>query len=334
MNIRTVYVEITNYCNLNCATCYNRSGLPKKKENITVAQIEEIINTFTRYGLQRILISGGEPCLHPDFNDMLGLADRYPMLSFGVVTNGSIHSDKLISAVNSGKVTLQVSLDGSCENVNSRTRGIGNFHKTSEFLNVLDNKETLLKMVVSKNNIGDVADFYHLAVSKNCTPEFGFVTRRGNANTGWDSLALSGKEKLETIKTIESLNAEHQLEAFLPLCAGQCPYSDKMQDLTLCIVTNGTIQPCSLLSGNEHSLGNVFSFDENTFCERMSQIAALAKERLSSDFNCLRCMLRDSCNKGCIGAAYANCGDVFGDDGDCKFRQLQFFGYYMKKAGI
>ena len=27
MNIKTVYIEITNRCNLNCRTCYDRSGL-------------------------------------------------------------------------------------------------------------------------------------------------------------------------------------------------------------------------------------------------------------------------------------------------------------------
>ena len=59
MNVKTVYVEITDICNLNCKTCYNRSGMKKEPKEISKIQLEEIIKLFFPFGLSRVLISGG-----------------------------------------------------------------------------------------------------------------------------------------------------------------------------------------------------------------------------------------------------------------------------------
>ena len=135
MKINTVYVEITNHCNLNCATCYNRSGLNKLRKEISCVQIEKIISTFIPYGLNRIIFSGGEPTLHTEFDKILDLTEKYPNLTFGVTTNGTNPHKKLLNYLNTKQnMSLQVSLDGSCEEVNSKTRGKGNFEKTIFFL--------------------------------------------------------------------------------------------------------------------------------------------------------------------------------------------------------
>ena len=63
MRISKAYIEITNRCNLNCTTCYNRSGLNTVTREIGVTELERMITTFTAYGAKRILISGGEPTL-------------------------------------------------------------------------------------------------------------------------------------------------------------------------------------------------------------------------------------------------------------------------------
>ena len=60
MKVATVYIEITNQCNLNCRTCYNRSGLNRQPREISPRQLEEnILPLFTWYGCRRFLFSGG-----------------------------------------------------------------------------------------------------------------------------------------------------------------------------------------------------------------------------------------------------------------------------------
>ena len=46
MNIRTVYVEITNQCNLNCRTCYNRSGLNRTRREISAEELRGVMEVF------------------------------------------------------------------------------------------------------------------------------------------------------------------------------------------------------------------------------------------------------------------------------------------------
>ena len=170
VRISKAYIEITNRCNLNCTTCYNRSGLNTVTREIGVTELERMITTFTAYGAKRILISGGEPTLHSEFEKIAALPSRYPQLSFGVTTNGTTAAARsvLAPAIKSQKnMTLQISLDGSSEETNALTRGRGNFEKAVEFARSVSDApaEKRLKMVVSRGNLAAVS-YTHLDVYK------------------------------------------------------------------------------------------------------------------------------------------------------------------------
>ncbi|MCI9414636.1 MAG: radical SAM protein [Clostridiales bacterium] len=337
MRVKVVYVEITNQCNLNCRTCYNRSGLNRERKEISAARLEGIIERFLPLGLERFLISGGEPTLHTEFDDVLALVDRYPQLSFGIVTNGTNHHEKLIERLNTrDNFTLQISLDGSCEEQNAKTRGAGHFEQAAAFARRIHNpnRKPLLKMVVSQHNYEDIASFYELALSLGCIPEYAFIYRSGNGVDGWESKAVSPRQKLAALNLIDSLNTKHRVEAVLPLCSGRCPYVDGLEKLSLCVKTDGSIQPCQSLYDSRYSLGNVFDFQPERFEARLGETAALARERFAADFDCGRCLLRENCGKGCMAAAVNLCGEPLGDDGDCDFRRLQLIGFNLKKTPL
>jgi len=335
MIIKSAYFEITNKCNLNCATCYNRSGLNAECVEISAAQLKNSIDILSKYGLKRVLISGGEPALHSEFIKILDLVNEYPKLSFGIVTNGTLHNQDLIDMLNEkNNFTLQISLDGSTEELNAKTRGAGNFNKTIEFARQINKQDNipLMKSVLSQNNIDDVENFYRLAVSLNFIPEFAFITRRGNANEIWEELCLSSKQKIKVLKQIDSLNKECGKEAFLPLCTSGCPYASGEKQLNLCIKTDGAIQPCSPLYEPEHTLGNMFDFDEKYFLERILYISELAMKRESLDYHCGKCILKDECKKGCMAFAFILNGDVYANDEECDLRKMQFIGLDLGKT--
>ena len=203
MNIKTVYVEITNQCNLNCATCYNWSGLNRKRIELSFEQIENIIKLFFPYGLKRFLLSGGEPTLHSEFEKILDLIDKYPQITFGIVTNGTNQNKKLLEFLNTrDNLKLQISLDGSCEKQNAKTRGYGNFEKTVNFAKQIHKPKLmpLLKMVISQSNYTDVEDFCDLALSLGFTPELAFIYKSGNGSDGWSSKELTSIQKLKILK--------------------------------------------------------------------------------------------------------------------------------------
>ena len=161
MNVTSVYVEITNQCNLNCRTCYNRSGLNRTREELSCEDLEQLIQLFLPLGLKHLSLSGGEPTLHSAFDKVLGLTERYPQLQFSLTTNGTTNSRPLIDRMAAASnLALQISLDGSCEEVNAKTRGAGNFSRVMDLIRSLPaKKECRLKMVISQDNDNDIEAF-------------------------------------------------------------------------------------------------------------------------------------------------------------------------------
>lgn len=335
MNIKTVYVEITNQCNLNCATCYNRSGLNSKRKELSLKQIEDIINLFIPYGLQRFLLSGGEPTLHSEFEEILDLVDKYPQITFGVVTNGTNPNKKLLEIINTRKnFKLQISLDGSCEDVNAKTRGVGNFSKTINFAKQVEEPEIrpLIKMVISKQNYSDVESFCNLALSLGFTPELAFIYKSGNGSDGWDNKELSSLQKLKILKLAERINNEKDADIFLPLCTTKCPLGEGLDDRSVCIKVDGSIQPCQSLYNEKYTVGNVLNFNEKIFLNNMNSISALAKQRYSLDFGCQKCMLNSICGRGCMAEAVNLHDNPLADDGNCEYRKQQFINLNLSSS--
>lgn len=335
MNIKTVYVEITNRCNLNCATCYNRSGLNRKTSELSFKQIEHIIQSFLPYGLKRFLLSGGEPTLHSEFEKILDLIDTYPQITFGIVTNGTNHNQKLLEFLNTrDNFTLQISLDGSCEEQNTKTRGDGNFEKTVNFAKQIHKPKQmpLLKMVISQSNYTDVENFCDLALSLGFTPELAFIYKSGNGSDEWSSKELTSMQKLKILKLAERINKEKNAGIFLPVCTTKCPLSEGLNDLSFCVKVDGSVQPCQSLYSENYTVGNALSFDETLFLHNMEHICKLARRRAEHDYGCKKCILNDICGRGCMAEAVNLHDDPLADDGCCEYRKQQFINIDLKGA--
>ena len=333
MNIKTVYVEITNQCNLNCATCYNRSGLNRKRIELSFEQIENIIKLFFSYGLKRFLLSGGEPTLHSEFEKILDLIDKYPQITFGIVTNGTNQNKKLLEFLNTrDNLKLQISLDGSCEKQNAKTRGHGNFEKTVNFAKQIHKPKLmpLLKMVISQSNYTDVEDFCDLALSLGFTPELAFIYKSGNGSDGWSSKELTSIQKLKILKLVERINKERNAGIFLPICTTKCPLEDGLNELSFCIKVDGSIQPCQSLYSEKYTVGNVLFFDKKLFLQNINNISDLARQRCEQDYGCEKCMLNDICGRGCMAEAVNLHDNPFASDGNCEYRKQQFINFNLK----
>lgn len=335
MIVKTVYVEITNKCNLNCATCYNRSGLNINKKEITFDQIENILKVFLPFGMQRFLISGGEPTLHSDFDRILSLIDQYPEVTFGIVTNGTVHNEKLLNYLNTRtNLKLQISLDGSSEKVNSATRGQGTFDKTIDFAKKIKTPHItpLMKMVVSQNNLDDVENYCNLAVSLGFTPELAFIYKSGNGSDEWETKGLTSLQKLKVLKFVENFNKENKTDVFLPRCTVSCPFLGKLDELSFCIKTDGSIQPCQSLYDAKYTIGNIFNFNVSKFVNNLNLIVDIAKKRSKMDYGCQKCMINNICGRGCMAEAVNLCGDPLANDNNCEYRKQQFINLNLKNV--
>ena len=112
---KKVYIEITNICNLNCSFC---SPVTRKKEFITLDNINHIFNEIKDYTDYIYLHVKGEPLLHPDIDKIIELADKYN-LKVNLTTNGTLLKEKinlLLDKPNLNKINISLHSENDKEN--------------------------------------------------------------------------------------------------------------------------------------------------------------------------------------------------------------------------
>ncbi len=90
-------LEITLACNLRCPTCYaDARGHDFMSVEQARTQLDEFFRTQNK--LDVLMLSGGEPTIHPQFAEMLDLALSYPVGRVLINTNGLriAQSDSLV----------------------------------------------------------------------------------------------------------------------------------------------------------------------------------------------------------------------------------------------
>jgi len=81
-------IEITNSCNLQCPTCYAKSG---EGSFLSIEKIEEMVDFIINVegGQAEIIqLSGGEPTMHPDIIDIIKMIKRKNVNYVMINTNG------------------------------------------------------------------------------------------------------------------------------------------------------------------------------------------------------------------------------------------------------
>lgn len=91
-------IVITNHCNLNCGGCSQLIGQFTKNQlwNITLEDLEKSIQLLKKNPSKHpITIFGGEPTLHPQWNEIVKLLKSHTPTNFKITTNGRLgHKSK------------------------------------------------------------------------------------------------------------------------------------------------------------------------------------------------------------------------------------------------
>jgi AdoMet-dependent heme synthase len=87
------FLELTRKCNLDCIHCYNGgSGIQELNFN----QVKILLDDLAELGCLDLVLTGGEPFLHKDFEDILWYA-RDKHFCITLKTNGTLISKRLAS---------------------------------------------------------------------------------------------------------------------------------------------------------------------------------------------------------------------------------------------
>jgi len=117
-------IELTSYCNLRCPVCpVGTRDLARGPVAIDVGRFESLMSEVGPYLLTLSLWAWGEPLLHPDLDEILGITRRYPAATL-LSTNGqNLDQARILEALEKNPPTyLIVAVDGLCDETNSLYR--------------------------------------------------------------------------------------------------------------------------------------------------------------------------------------------------------------------
>jgi MoaA/NifB/PqqE/SkfB family radical SAM enzyme len=106
-----VQVHPSLRCNLRCRHCYSSSG-PEERDSLPVALLREALRDAAVEGYRALSVSGGEPLLYPDLEELLGCARGLGLLTT-LTTNGMLLGGGRLERLGSLLDFVAISLDGT-----------------------------------------------------------------------------------------------------------------------------------------------------------------------------------------------------------------------------
>lgn len=104
--------NITRTCNLRCVHCYSDSNAEQYPGELTWEQMQRVVDDLARYEVPSLLLSGGEPMIHPHFFDLVDLATEKG-LKLTISTNGTLITQEKAARLKEANVAyVGISLDG------------------------------------------------------------------------------------------------------------------------------------------------------------------------------------------------------------------------------
>lgn len=350
-SLDTVYINITEKCNLNCPYCY----LDCSNSKINELKTEDWINTINeidKLHVENLAITGGEPLLREDLFEILNEANFENIKVTGLITNGTMINSKNLDDICENFNVVQIALDGVNKETHEISRGKGTFDrvlKSIELLkSALDNSkldQAFISMTVFEENKAEVSEMIRFANSKNCNMSFFNVLPVGRANKSsslhWLTPDEYGQIVIDAYKIFSEIANENLSKGkrtnfyvkpsnmkYSSIYTTEPRQNCGLGIRELSISADGTVYPCRGLHFPKLSVGNIKDSELHALYEK-------SVERfwdISVDTNpaCRGCDLKYFCGGGCRVYSYLN-GELNGKDPNCKFYEASIYSAMLCK---
>ncbi len=188
-------------CNLSCEYCNEYDDFSKP---VPLDTMKRRIDHLARLGTSIVTISGGEPLLHPELDEIIAHMREYPILA-GLITNGYLLTADRIQRLNrAGLDHLQISIDNVMPDEVSK-----------KSLKVLDKKLQLLAehadFHVNINSVvgGGIHNPHDALVVGRRAVQLGFTTTIGIIHDGDGQLRPLGEVEREVFRKMKNLAKRH-----------------------------------------------------------------------------------------------------------------------------
>ena len=161
-DLEQVYIILTKECNLSCPYCI-REFDNRNNNFISLEKVDFIFNKLAKFQTSsQIILSGGEPTLHPEALSIITLAKKY-FQYVSIASNGTNFNFFINSIGILQDMHVQISVDGTQE-IHDKLRGLNSFQRTYKTILLLVKYDIDLTVAstVNSDNIKSFKNLFHL----------------------------------------------------------------------------------------------------------------------------------------------------------------------------
>jgi radical SAM protein with 4Fe4S-binding SPASM domain len=326
----SVQFEITFKCNHKCIFCYNvwkEDKDPVPEEAVDTDTALRIIDNLADSGLFDIIFTGGEPLIHPDFEEISAhAAERHltPKLS----SNGSLITPSVAQMlIDNNFSSIQVSVHASTPELQQFLVGVDTYDRVLRGISAAADEglHVNVNMTLTQHNLHDVFETAQKvkAVGASSFSITRFI-RVGEGKSRWHSLEVDAYQMKHVLSEMNRINSELKMQIQvltpIPYCSVQVPQSLRSNisrcdgGITWCVVTpSGKVRFCTnldLIVGDlkEKSMKEIWMTAEPFIqCRNLEYLPEA----------CVGCKYAPLCMGGCKAAAFSKHGKLKAPDPFC-----------------
>lgn len=163
---KSKHILITGLCNNNCVFCFSEGIL--KKQHKSLRQIKKELKEGIKEGCEKLVISGGEPAIHPNFLEVLEEGKKAGYKSISIITNGRMFSyqDFLDRAISKGLDEINFSIHAHTPELGDFLSGIkGSFQQSINGLKNALKSRLCVQVKIALNNrnlrhLAEIIDYF------------------------------------------------------------------------------------------------------------------------------------------------------------------------------
>jgi radical SAM protein with 4Fe4S-binding SPASM domain len=299
-SLRFLQLNITTRCNLNCHHC-NLGKTPRS--HMTPSIFEKVIEEFEELGGLKLIISGGEPLLHPDFFEYLEKLQQYSFRRV-VLTNATLITRTTAEKLSKLVDEVQVSIDGTKQSHNI-LRGENTYERAMQGIQHLQQAGVNLSIatMIHTANLDDFKELNQIITElKPLRWSIDAPCIAGNLKDH-SELMVSLEDAAEIMRTYGFTDTHQGLEGYT--CGSH-----------LCeVMPDGNVVRCSFF---EESMGNL---NTQTLRECWEAVCKHYLWHISA-LHCADCKVINECRGGCRYRAYTYGGILEPDPLQCKIHQI------------
>lgn len=319
--VTRVELELTELCNQRCMFCYNSC------QPVTSDRPETLLKSLFEAGVFEIILTGGEPSLHPRFFEVLQYATSlFPRVM--VQSNGVKFADADFFAqlCNHPIFCLNFSLHGPEEIHEKLTGTIGGFRKTITALSAASTAgiRTASNLVLTALNatpcvLGETVEILNEAGVREMT-----LTRFIPCGLGQSALELTPTQESfsRAIDALRNATSKRGMSLLLANATPSCRLPAHQRDLCnrcsfgfdkFYVDVQGNVLTCGMA---RIRLGNLFTTPLGDLL-RSSDVYRQFRELNHIPPHCRLCPELSECGGGCRAAALADRGHIAANDPFC-----------------